>query len=49
MVAESEGTDCVESGRWDPLREVKEVDYMEERECMGFVEGGDGFGVPEVD
>ena len=48
MPAESEGTDYVESGRWDPLREAKEVDHVEERECMGFVEGGDGFGVPGV-
>ena len=48
MPAESEGTDCVESGHWDPLREVKEVGYVVERECMGFVEGGDSFGVPRV-
>ena len=48
MPAESEGTDCIESGRWDPLREVKEVGYVEKRKYMGFVEGGDGFGVPGV-
>ena len=48
MPAESEDTDCIESGRWDPLREVKEVGYVEERKCMRFVEGEDGFGVPGV-